>query len=250
MKNIYYRTSGKGSTALLFIHGWLGNADWWDGQVKKFSQKYQVVQMDLPSHGRSGSVKIESSTDYAQAITAVAHEIDAEKVILIGHSMSGAYVLEAYPAIKNCSGIVIIDTLKDLDQLTDVETAEKMMFSSCRSDFSSAVENFFPKFLFTPKTPAEVQLRLKKEFLSRTGEEAVEALRPLYAMNVLKYAKEVEVPVVAINSAYTPTSIENNRKYIKSYDAFFIEGTGHYPMLEDPENFNNKLEAVLNKLLS
>ena len=44
---IHYRSAGTGSTALVFVHGWLGNAHWWDGQLKHFSLKYQIVEVDL-----------------------------------------------------------------------------------------------------------------------------------------------------------------------------------------------------------
>ena len=31
-QKIHYKESGSGSTTLIFIHGWLGNTEWWAGQ--------------------------------------------------------------------------------------------------------------------------------------------------------------------------------------------------------------------------
>jgi pimeloyl-ACP methyl ester carboxylesterase len=61
--------------------------------------------------------------------------------------------------------------------------------------------------------------------------------------------KEARVPVRCINSAggsksFTPTAVETNKKYA-DFGAVTIEGVGHYPMLEKPDEFNRKLRDVL-----
>ena len=50
------------------------------------------------------------------------------------------------------------------------------------------------------------------------------------------FAKQVQVPVIAINSDASLTDIEANHKYLKDYDYVTIEGVGHYPMLENLMN--------------
>jgi pimeloyl-ACP methyl ester carboxylesterase len=62
----------------------------------------------------------------------------------------------------------------------------------------------------------------------------------------LKWAR---APVRCINSAggyqfFTPTAVAINKKYA-DFDAVTIEGVGHYPMLERPADFNQKLRDVL-----
>lgn len=42
--------------------------------------------------------------------------------------------------------------------------------------------------------------------------------------------------------------LENNRKYFNDYDFVIIIDTGHYPMLEKPEEFNEVLKRVIGKL--
>jgi sigma-B regulation protein RsbQ len=61
--------------------------------------------------------------------------------------------------------------------------------------------------------------------------------------------KEAKVPVRCINSAggyqlFTPTAVETNKKYA-DFGAVIIEGAGHYPMLEKPDEFNPRLRDVL-----
>ena len=33
---IHYLEGGRGSTALVFVHGWLGNAGWWEPVMRHF----------------------------------------------------------------------------------------------------------------------------------------------------------------------------------------------------------------------
>jgi len=60
--------------------------------------------------------------------------------------------------------------------------------------------------------------------------------------------KDIHIPVVSINARLWPTEPEENRKYIKDYQLFYIEGTGHFPMLEKPEEFNMLLRKAINSI--
>lgn len=248
-QKIHYTESGNGNTAIIMIHGWLGNTDWWADQQKYFSSNYHVIQMDLAGHGKSDSSREDwTSSGYADNIKAVADAIDSQEIILIGHSMSGAYVLEASLKIPKVKALVLVDTLKDLEESFTEAQAEQMLFTQYRSDFKSAVENLLPQYLFTEKTPAEVKKRLQDEFLQNEPEMVINLLKPLYQTDFRKIAEQVHVPVIAINSDASPTNLEANRKYLKNYDYVTITEVGHYPMLEKPAEFNIILDGVLKRL--
>lgn len=248
-QKIHYKESGNGNTSLIFIHGWLGNTEWWADQQDFFQDQYHIVQMDLAGHGKSDSSRLEwTSAGYSDDIKAVADAFHSQKIILVGHSMSGAYVLEAALKIKNVKAVILIDTLKDLDESFTEEQAEQVMFTHYRQDFKNAVQNILPQYLFAEKTPAQVKERLQQEFLQNTPDMAINLLKPLYKTDFREIAKNIHVPVIAINSDASPTHLENNRKYLKDYDYVTITETGHYPMLEKPEQFNTILENILKKL--
>src|SRR5690606_14270712 len=144
--------------------------------------------------------------------------------------------------------IILVDTLKDLDQVFTSEQAETFLFSNYRKDFKSAVEDIMPQYLFVASTPPTVKQQLQNEFLENSSELAINALEPLYKMDIKHIAKKINIPVRAINSDATPTNIENNRKYLKDYDFMTITGTGHYPMLENAKKFNELLEKIIEEL--
>src|SRR5215216_4925432 len=49
---VHYQTSGKGEEALVFVHGWTCNSDFWRGQTGAFPA-LRVLAVDLPGHGQS-----------------------------------------------------------------------------------------------------------------------------------------------------------------------------------------------------
>lgn len=248
-QKIHYKESGNGNTAIILIHGWLGNTEWWDDQQKFLAPNYHIIQMDLAGHGKSDSARNDwNSSRYADDIKAVADAIEAQEIILVGHSMSGAYVLEASLKIPKVKALVLIDTLKNLDESYTEEQVEEIL-SMYRSDFKYAVENILPQYLFAEQTPQVVKERLQEEFLQNEPEKAINVLKPLYVTDFRNIAKQVQVPVIAINSDASPTHLENNRKYLKNYNYVTITGVGHYPMLEKPGEFNTILDEVLKKLI-
>lgn len=248
-QKIHYKESGNGNPALIFVHGWLGNTEWWESQKEYFKNQYHIVLMDLAGHGKSDASRQEwTSERYADDIKSVADAVNTQEIILVGHSMSGAYVLEASLKIPEVKAIILIDTLKNLDESFTREQTEEVL-SQYRKDFKHTVENFLPQFLFAEGTPPAVRERVQQEFLQHKPELAINALRPLYATDFKTFAKQIQVPVIAINSDASPTHLENNRKYLKNYDYVTIEGVGHYPMLEKPEEFNTILDGVIKKLI-
>jgi pimeloyl-ACP methyl ester carboxylesterase len=242
--SISVEVSGEGECALVFIHGWLGNKSWWKDQINFFEKDYQVARMDLAGHGESGKErKSYTSSAYAEDIAAVSNSLNAKKVILIGHSMSGAYVLEAVAKVSNLTGLIVVDTLKDLEQSFTSEQVETFL-DMYRNKFQMTVETVLPSYLFASTTPKDVKLKIQSEFLSQSA-FACDAIEALYRMDLKLAASKVKVSVRAINSDIGPTNKEVNQKYLKDYDFIEIKGTGHYPMLENPSAFNSALEESL-----
>ena len=58
----------------------------------------------------------------------------------------------------------------------------------------------------------------------------------------------MSVPIRCINGDLYATDIEGNRAIYPDFDAVVLPHTGHYPMLECPEEFNRQLERVLSAL--
>jgi pimeloyl-ACP methyl ester carboxylesterase len=245
---IAFERSGKGNVGLVFVHGWLGNKRWWDSQRDAFAVQYQVLQLDLAGHGDSGEKRQQWSMEaYARDIEAATATLDCERIVLVGHSMSGASVVQAASMIPRTHALVLVDTLKDLDH--EIAPAQlEAMFTLYRQDFKKAVEQVLPQYFFTTQSPKPVIERLTREFLEVSGARAADLLRPFYTTDIRSAARDLKLPVRAINGDLHPTAMDVCSTYFTDFDATIMHGVGHYPMLENPDAFNRHLEKTLSGL--
>lgn len=247
-QRVHLEITGSGAPALVFVHGWLGNGSWFDAQRDHFAGRHAIVQVDLPGHGRSDKTRTAwSASQYADDIAAACAGVP--EVILVGHSMSGAYVCEAAPRIPQTRAVILVDTLKDVEQTMPPEQVAQML-ALYRKDFRTAVENILPQYLYSKDTPPDVRARIQAEFLAADPALAVAIIEPLYQMDLRETARRVAVPVRAINADFSPTNVEANRRHFRDYAAQTIARAGHYPMLERPADFNAALDRVLAQLTS
>ena len=249
---IAYNQYGKGDTTLLFVHGWCINKEYWNEQSKYFSDKYKVVALDLPGFGRSDKNRTEWTFEkYTEDI----HEfIKAEKlknVILIGHSMSGDILLlmdTNYP--ESIIGIVGIDNLKRPGEKFSEEESKQVegFFAMMDSSFSGTVEVYTKGNLFTPSADTSIVNRVIKDFKNNDSVIAIKVLRSLFdvSQKEKEMMQQLKHTLYLVNSDPDTTHIDSLKKYCKaSAEVVYVHGTGHYPMIEKPAEFNSALEKVI-----
>lgn len=243
--SIHYEEQGSGPLTLVFVHGWLGNCRWWDAQRDFFHEKYRVISLDLGGHGKSGKNRKQYSVEaYARDISAVIRDAQAQRVVLVGHSMSGSNVVEAYAANRDCVvGLVLVDTLQNLDQMMNYEQA-KPFLDLIRTDYKNLVVGQLASYLFRPESPKAVVERVQSEFLQTPAALALATLEPFYRTDIRSAAAKVDVPVRGMNSTME-THVQANRQYFKDFDYVALSGVGHYPMLEKSHEFNAALQTIL-----
>jgi pimeloyl-ACP methyl ester carboxylesterase len=82
---------GKGDTALVFLHGWGGDREYWKHQADAFASDYTVVTLDQAGHGASGTDRKTWTVDaLAGDVEAVVKDLKLKRVVLIGHSMGAS----------------------------------------------------------------------------------------------------------------------------------------------------------------
>jgi pimeloyl-ACP methyl ester carboxylesterase len=83
---IWYAQFGHGEP-VLFVHGGLGNSDYWGNQVRAFSGRYRVIVMDSRGHGRSTRDARPYGYDLmASDVVGLLDVLKIKKVALVGWS--------------------------------------------------------------------------------------------------------------------------------------------------------------------
>ena len=249
---IAYNQYGNGDTTLLFVHGWCINKEYWIDQSKYFSDKYKVVTLDLPGFGRSGKNRSEwTFENYTDDISEFIKSEKLKNVILIGHSMSGDILLlmdTKYP--ESIIGIVGIDNLKRPGvKLSEEEWKQvESFFAMMDSSFSGTVEAYTKENLFRPSADTSIVNRVINDFKMNDSVIAMKVLRSLIDVSQKEkdMMQQLKHTLYLVNSDSDTTHIDSLKKYCKaSAEVVYVHGTGHYPMIEKPTEFNDALEKVL-----
>jgi pimeloyl-ACP methyl ester carboxylesterase len=247
--NIVGEVRGRGDTALVFLHGWGGDREYWKNQVEVFAADYRVVTIDQAGFGESGKDrKVWTADGLAGDVEAVVKALGLKRVILVGHSMGGSIALLAAKRMPGTVVAVIgVDTLQNAEGKLP-EEVRKSIFDGLEKDYKGAVGAMLDGIL-PEKVDPEVKKWLRTKAEGQDPKPGVALIRDLFNLDTRKLLKEAKVPVRCVNSAggfklFTPTAVETNKKYA-DFGAVTIDAVGHYPMLEKPDEFNRKLRDVL-----
>lgn len=246
---IAFSVEGKGRTALVFVHGWCFDQSYWKNQVPAFAKKFTVVTVDLGGHGESGIGRKDWTVEaFGKDVAAVVEKLDLDRVILIGHSMGGAVIVETARLIPDrVAALVGVDTYQDLErEIPDAAVAQYV--AAFKSDFAGTSREFV-RGMFPAGADSALVEAVTADVLAARQDVAVSALR-----NVLKYQprgvlKGLKIPVYAVNGDLYPTNVEAGKRQTYSFEVRIVPGCGHFPMLEKPAEFNKLLAETIAEIV-
>lgn len=246
---IAFTVQGKGELALIFVHGWACNKSYWKNQTKEFAKNYKVVALDLTGHGQStANRKSYTMQLFGQDVAAVVNQLKLSKVILIGHSMAGAVILEAKKILKDkVIGIIGVDTYQVLDVGETEERAEQFL-STFKSNYLGSVEAYLGN-LFTEGRDTSFTNSIIRDLQKMPKERGIDIFRNILKYNYEKAVRETNPKIIAVNSDRFPVKLEKVKKIIPSFELKIVPNTDHFLMLENPTEFNNKLNEAIKELL-
>lgn len=246
--DIHSSVTGTGPATLVFVHGWTCDSSSWDAQVSALAGKYRVVTVDLPGHGRSGApADGKFSVDlFARAVESVRAETRAERIVLVGHSM-GAPVIRQYARRypQHVAALVAVDGPLDMTQFgTNGPQAPPPLAGA---EGLKTRENMI-RSMFTPQTPAALQQQILTMMLKAPEATAAGAMAAMFDPSI-RVADVMPAPALAVyaGTAKLP-DVAAARKSLPKLEATQIAGTGHFLMMEKPEEFNRTLTAFLDRI--
>jgi pimeloyl-ACP methyl ester carboxylesterase len=248
--NIIGEVRGNGDTALVFLHGWGGDREYWKNQVAAFAGDYRIVALDQAGHGESRTDRKDSTISALGGdVEAVVKELGLKRVILVGHSMGGPVALAAAKRLPGTVvAVIAVDTLQNAEMKFPAETAEKLL-AAIEMDFKGTIQAGFFAGLLPEKADPELASWLAKKAEAQNPKMAIALMRDFFVLDTAKLLREAKVPVRAINSGggyafFNATAVDVNKKYA-DFKAVSIDAVGHYPMLEKPDEFNRALRDAL-----
>ncbi len=251
--SIRFHVQGTGIPEFVFIHGWSCDSTYWKEQIAYFASRYRVVTLDLAGHGGSGHDRRHwTIAQFGRDVAAVIKKLELEQVILVGHSMGGAVMLEAFRIMpKRIIGLVGVDTLRDVDEKFTPEQIDKFM-QPFKKDFSNTTSTFVRSNMFVASSDAVLVEKIAADMSAAPQEIANASTLAMLDYNNKKLhnaLQNVRVPLYCINSSSKATNMKSLKNYIPSFKETLMPHVGHFVMLEDPETFNNHLSNTVEKIV-
>ena len=244
--NIHWTATGSGSKTVIFVHGWTCDDSSWKSQVPVVSKEYRVLTLDLPGHGRSGSpTSGKFSMDlFARAVEAVRAEAKVDRAILVGHSM-GTPVIRLYALLypQRVSALVLVDGLVQMPGSGGGFAAPAMTGEAGRRTREVMVRG-----MFSAATSQPLREHILKMMLGAPEATAAGAMAATWDSSQWR-SDPVKVPVLGIYADQSGLANRSGMKQIyPTLEYHEIPGTGHFLMMEKPDEFNRLLLAFLRKL--
>jgi pimeloyl-ACP methyl ester carboxylesterase len=254
--HIEYHVYGKNypeEPAIVLIHGWSNDSNYWRAQIDDLKKNYTVVTLDLAGHGASGrNRKNWSIGNYGEDVAAVVRQITNRYVVLVGHAMGGPVALEATPRIGDrVVGIIGVEAFKSIGLTPPTKDQVEKLVEPFRADFIGHTRAFVADYFFQKNADPRFVRKVADDMALAPPEVAVPSIVSLFEMDFPAVLQAVHVPIVAINSDIgEPTDEKRIQKTAPTFRAVVLPGTGFFLMMEDPQRFNPALIQEIETLRS
>jgi len=251
--HIEYHVYGSGEPAVVLIHGWSCDGNYWKDQIAPLKEKYTAVTVDLAGHGASGANRTDwSMGNFGEDVAAVVRQLHNQKVILVGHSMGAPVALEAARRIGDrVVGIIAVDSLKTIGQPPMPDAQIEKMLQPFRDDFIGHTREFVTSGFFTPESDPKFIQKVAYDMSLEQPQVAIGAMQSLLKMDIDALLPEIKAPIEAINSDLSPTDEARIKKTLPGFRLITVPKTGHFLMMEAADRFNpillQEVDALANR---
>lgn len=250
---IAYTDNGKG-TAVVLLHGFLGNKSMWDFFVSALATKNRIIAIDLLGHGQSDSQGyLHAMEDQADMVYEVLSALRIRKAVFIGHSMGGYVALafaELYP--DHVKGLVLINSTSRPDSIERQNNRDRAI-KAVKKDHTSFVRLSVANLFSDNKREqlaAEIE-KTKTDALKTPLQGIVAALEGMKIRKdrevLLHFSPYPKLLVLGKNDSVLP--FEESKAQVKNTDVGLVSfPDGHMSFLENQTELLEVLRKFLKKI--
>lgn len=248
---VHYLMSGQGDEALIFVHGWACDAEFWRRKDGVFPSA-RVIAVDLPGHGRSDKPRAEYTLDYfARSIEAVMRDAKIKRAVIVGHSM-GAPVAGRFYGLypEKTLGLVIVDgAMRPFMPKAEMTK----LIADLRADYRAVAPPMIDSWLMGVKD-AKLRGEIRAAMVATPDHVGIGAFQGMADEKAYERGP-IKVPVLAVlaqSHGWSPDTEPHLRALAPRLDVHVWDEVSHFLMMEKPEEFDRSLRTFLskNKLLA
>ena len=247
--DISYKISGPESAeTLVVLQGWGTEMSLYDSVAAAVSDRYRVVQFDLPGFGDSDEPREPWNVDaYADFFCSFMEELGIKKAVLLGHSYGGRVIIKlaARESIPfEIAKIVLVDSAGVMPERSASQKFRVRLYKIKRTFLMSRpVHSMFPEVIdyWMSKQGSEDYRNaspMMKKCLVMAVNEDLQHLMPSVKQEVLLVWGDLDMDTPISDAHKMEEKMPNAALVV-------LEGTDHFSFLYKPVEFRNILRAFL-----
>lgn len=234
-----------GERAVVLLHGYSASIEWWESGAPQLARDQRVIAIDLVGHGGSEAPSDGAAYHSAEQATAVHNALVAlgvRRAVLVGHSMGGAISAELARQYPDLVERVVVSDTPAADDLVTMPLLGKMVcwpVIGPAMDLARGVDVISEGSLqtgFAADYPVPDYAHRSLERLTYTGLcDSTEGPHP-----TVETLAALGKPVLVLwgdEDVLTPTASNVERYTAAGLPPVVIKGSGHTPMVEQPDQF-------------
>lgn len=262
---VHVRDSGGTGAPMILLHGSNSSLHTWEPLKRELGSAYRIVSLDLPGHGLTGATPTNryDTAEMVATVDGVATALGLQRFILGGNSMGGGvswnYAL-AHP--EKVSALLLLDAGGMPPRAGDAPPKSNIGFRIMRSSFGRWIGGqITPRFLIRqsleqsvadPARITDADVDRYWELLRFPGNRAATMMRfsrPFVNDRAAERARGITAPTLVIfgreDRIINPSAAESFRERIAGSELVMLDGVGHLPMEEAPEQTARVIQEFL-----
>ncbi len=254
----YIDEGPRDADALLFLHGWASTHEQWLAPVVRLSKRWRCIAVDLPSYGRSEVPVTDYTLEFfARSALQLMDSLGVKRVIPVGSSMGGMVSMEfALRWPERVAALVLVDS-------GGMWRPRKFAARRARSDVAFAlykglepiIGRSMMKRAFHDHREGIDEMKARAAALRNDPKERARrrtrfnSMMHVIATSYRERATEIRAPTLVVwgrQDKLVPLALgERLAQTIPGARLEVIEGCGHLPSVEKPEEFGRVVEGFL-----
>lgn len=249
---VHYETYGQGQPVIL-LHGWLGSWGYWLDTMEALGHNYRLYALDFWGFGDSGKRRDRYLIgDFVDLVDQFMDRLGIVRAPIVGHSMGGTVALSLALSRPNrvCKVVVVGspvvgDSLNVLLRLAGRPWIAYMVWQAPMA-LRWGIKLFSPKITREWRKWYDMQI----QDLSRTTLEAFfTSIASLRRVDLRPKLSVLHTPVMSVNgvgdNVVNPNQAAIIEHYVPGARIEMMVHSRHFPMLDEPEAFNERLHSFL-----
>lgn len=249
---VHYEVYGRGRPVIL-LHGWLGSWGLWQETMAFLGGFYRTYAMDFWGFGESGKKRETYAVDdFVSLVNQFMEQLGIVNAPLVGHSMGGTVSLSvAIRFPERVSKVVVVgspivgSSLAPLLKLSGYRPVAFLLFNMM-GPFRTFMKYYYSRQICSdPRFPEMMDHDLSKT----TVESFLRSIASLRRTDLRPSLSQIHVPAMGMygdkDKIVHPQQWQPMIAGIPHAQIVRFPKAGHFSMLEEPNEFSQKLKAFL-----